>query len=77
LIHPCDAQQLEAERKEKDMLESKIKAMESKVLQGGVNLLEKVRWLAVVRQLCGHHMNSACLSTGAEGGYHLPQQGLT
>jgi hypothetical protein len=42
MTHACDAQQLEAERKEKEMLESKIKAMESKVLQGGVNLLEKV-----------------------------------
>mmetsp|Transcript_30218 Transcript_30218/g.77019 ORF Transcript_30218/g.77019 Transcript_30218/m.77019 type:complete len:778 (-) Transcript_30218:440-2773(-) len=34
--------QLEEEKNEKDMLEAKIKAMESKVLQGGVNLLEKV-----------------------------------
>lgn len=34
--------QLEQEKKEKDMLEAKIRAMESKVLQGGVNLLEKV-----------------------------------
>jgi kinesin family member 3A len=33
---------LEEERKEKEMLEAKIASMESKVLQGGVNLLEKV-----------------------------------
>lgn len=37
------AAQVEAEKQEKDALEAKIKAMESKVLQGGVNLLEKVR----------------------------------
>jgi hypothetical protein len=36
------AKQLEEERKEKEMLEAKIQSMESKVLQGGVNLLEKV-----------------------------------
>lgn len=36
------AEQLENEKKEKEALEAKIAAMESKVLQGGVNLLEKV-----------------------------------
>ncbi len=40
--------QMDAERKEKEALEAKLTAMESKLLQGGVNLLDKVRVLMCV-----------------------------
>jgi len=39
---------MDAERKEKEALEAKLTAMESKLLQGGVNLLDKVRVLMCV-----------------------------
>lgn len=35
--------QMDSERKEKEALEGKLLAMESKLLQGGVNLLDKAR----------------------------------
>ncbi|KAF5836467.1 hypothetical protein DUNSADRAFT_5914 [Dunaliella salina] len=35
--------QMDAESKEKESLEAKLAAMESKLLQGGVNLLDKVK----------------------------------
>jgi hypothetical protein len=43
-ILPCCAAQSEvaSEAKEREALEAKISAMESKVLHGGVNLLDKV-----------------------------------
>jgi hypothetical protein len=42
------------------MLESKIKAMESKVLQGGVNLLEKVSEKGVMNVLVQVLHDVAC-----------------